>query len=171
VPVQTRRGNGCDGGYAERPPPWRAAASPLSRSALSGRRSPEFCQKSAPGFWFEAQHGPCCRLAVADANAATCEAGSLDTLPIAHAVRTLPPAPAGITLIRIVPCWGSIAHLRPFGPIAKKLYLFVTIRSPHREWHSYALFHTCLEVVKIRSRLSSGERDSSARWSKASLNW
>ena len=77
------------------------AASRLYKSALKGRCSPEFCQKGGPGFWFEAQHCPYCH-AVADTDTATCEAGGLDALPVAHTVGALAPAPAGITLIRIV---------------------------------------------------------------------
>jgi hypothetical protein len=47
----------------------------------------------------------------------------------------------------------------------------VTYESDHHyEWHSYALSHTCLEVVKINSRLSCGEKDSSARRLNASVN-
>jgi hypothetical protein len=87
---------------------------------LKGWQSPEFRQEGGPSFWFEAQHRPFCRLAVADTDAAACEAGSLETLPIAHAVRALPPVPAEIKFILIVPYWGPIAHLSPFGPVAKE---------------------------------------------------
>lgn len=107
------------------------ATSALHRSTLGGWRCPDLRQEGGPDFWFEAQYEPIwfAVAAVANADTAACEAGSLKAVPIAHAEGTLPPALPGMTLVTIVPYWGFIAHLYPFGPVARKL-LSVTTRSP-----------------------------------------
>ena len=48
-------------------------------------------EEGAPRVGGEVQDRPLGRLAVADTDAAVCEVGNLDALPVSHVVRPLPP--------------------------------------------------------------------------------